>query len=399
MNRSCINTSKACRILAIDDESEVRNAYQHALTFDQSKLEQNIQNVFNNGGDAAQQPGYSRGFNLSLAQQGSEAVAQAQQALAEGNPFTVAFIDMRMPPGIDGLETAKALRTLDDRIYIVFVTAYSDRSAEELDEVMEHEILLLRKPFVNEEIYQLARSLSRSWQKDRELEQALELAEQANRAKDQFMAAMSHEFRTPLSSLLGYGELLSKSPLNEEQLQLLQQMNLSGKNLLYRINDVLDATKLQSGRLELHPAPFSLSGVIDELQEIYLQQLQMNSLQLSIRCQLTSPDSRIGDRPRLLQILSNLLGNAIKFTPKGKIEITLNESQQGTLAFTIEDSGIGMSNAVLESAFHPFEQGDKRLSRSYSGIGMGLHISLQLASRWAAHWRPTAKRGKVPASP
>lgn len=191
-----------------------------------------------------------------------------EQALAEGLPYTVAFIDMRMPPGMDGLQTAKALRALDDRIYIVFVTAYSDRSAEELDTVMEHEILLLRKPFVNEEIYQLARNLSRSWQKDRSLEHALQVAEQSNRAKDQFLAAMSHEFRTPLSTILGYSEQLSESNLDPKQQQLLELMGHAGQSLLYRINDVLDATKLQSGRLELHPAPFQLSQLIDELQAV-----------------------------------------------------------------------------------------------------------------------------------
>ncbi len=393
MKQTTDSSKKQCRILAVDDESEVRHAYLQALTFDQRELETTIQDVFNTLGEDTQ-PEHSSGFDLSLADQGNQAIELMRQALEDGNPYTVAFIDMRMPPGIDGLETAKTLRALDDRIYIVFVTAYSDRTAAELDTVMEHEILLLRKPFVNEEIYQLARSLSRSWQKDRRLEQALLNAEQSNRAKDQFLAAMSHEFRTPLSTLLGYGELLSQGNLNQDQRQLLEQMEHAGKSLLFRINDVLDATKLQSGRLELHPTPFQLSKVIDELQSVYIPQLQEQDLKFSIHCDLASPDTRFGDRERLLQLLSNLLSNAIKFTPQGKISLTLTEPTADTLSFVIEDSGIGMSDTVLESAFRPFEQGDQRLSRSYGGIGMGLHISLQLAEVMGGTLSATSKEGE-----
>ena len=381
-----------CRILAIDDEAEVRNAYQQALTFDSSTLENRINNVFQSAPTPQERP--SRSFPITLAQQGDEALTLVQQALQEGAPYSVAFIDMRMPPGIDGLETARALRQLDDRIYIVFVTAYSDHTADELDEVMEHEILLLRKPFINEEIYQLARSLSRSWLKDRKLEQAIEAAEQASRAKDQFLAAMSHEFRTPLSTLIGFSDLLKESPLNQEQQEWNKKIEQAGNGLLYRINDVLDASKLGSGRLELTPTTFSLHTLLEELTQLHRASLNPETQTLEYRNQLEITASRFGDRERLLQILSNLLGNAIKFTPQGSIQLSVEPCSEQEICFTIQDSGIGMSQQVLESAFHPFAQGDQRLSRNYSGIGMGLHISLQLAEAMGGTLEATSQEGK-----
>ncbi|MBT3197188.1 MAG: response regulator [Gammaproteobacteria bacterium] len=392
----------SCRILAVDDEPEVRVSYQHALNGRERSILSEIDNAFAEEDQeeeeeselsATEKPDQYQ-FNLTVADQGEMAIELVTVALNEGAPYRVAFLDMRMPPGIDGLETAKALRALDDRIYIVFVTAYSDRPAGDLDAAMEHDILLLRKPFVSEEIFQLARSLSRSWQNDRDLELALEQTRQANRAKDQFLAAMSHEFRTPLSSMLGNSELLSESGLTPPQQQLINTIDASGKQLLHRINDVLDATKIESGRLDIHPTPFQLEQLLNELKQIYTPLAQQSDLTLHLDYQLPSGGHRVGDPDRLTQILSNLLGNAIKFSSEGSVSIRVTERPSGEIRFMVEDHGIGMSEQMLSSAFHPFEQGDQSLSRSYGGIGMGLHISLQLAEKMGGTLTAESQEGQ-----
>ena len=164
-------------VLVIDDDQVLLESYLSIL---QPQAATAPINYFGDVTEAETAPELElkkEGFLVTTADQGEEGVAASRQAIQEGHPFPLAFIDMRMPPGIDGLETARQLRKLDSRIYIVVVTAFADRTANELHQVLEHDVLLLKKPFVNEEIFQLARNLTQSWQKDRDLEQSVSKSE------------------------------------------------------------------------------------------------------------------------------------------------------------------------------------------------------------------------------
>ncbi len=380
------------KILAVDDEEEIRISYQQTLEERQRGIRSEIESVFGTAEpttSADSGPAYR--FQLTLADQGERAVSLAQEAVAAGEPFRVAFLDMRMPPGIDGLETAKRLRKIDERIYIVFVTAYSDRPVGELHAAMEHDILLLRKPFIKEEIYQLARSLSISWQHERSLEEALELANQANRAKDQFLAAMSHEFRTPISGILGGADVLETTELDELQQEMVEMIRSSGNNLLHRVNDVLDASKMESGRLEIQLTPFVLGELLVEVGDLFQQQAQSKGIELKIENKIPYSGRCIGDRNRILQIISNLVGNAVKFSNHGLVHLRASSEATGGILIEVEDNGIGISNELLGKVFEPFSQGDQSLSRAYSGIGMGLHISRQLAERMGGELRGSSR--------
>ena len=157
------------RVLVVDDEHDLLKSYDDILTARYKRQSMRAKGLFSTSED--EEKDKTIGFEVSAADQGQAAVELARQALKEERPFAVAFIDMRMPPGWDGLETARALRNLDTRINIVIVTAFADKSIDELQSVLKYDVLQLRKPFISEEIYQLAWSLGRSWDRDRELEQ------------------------------------------------------------------------------------------------------------------------------------------------------------------------------------------------------------------------------------
>ena len=155
------------RVLVVDDELEVRKSYRVAL--ESTRRERRLSRLAALDGDGATTAA-EEGYELVEASQGEEAIERVREAFAAGERFAVAFIDMRMPPGMDGLETAKGLRAIDDKIYVVFVTAHSDKSVDEMDREMGHDTLLLKKPFMTDEVFQLARSLCKGWDKDRLLE-------------------------------------------------------------------------------------------------------------------------------------------------------------------------------------------------------------------------------------
>ena len=219
-----------------------------------------------------------------------------------------------------------------------------------------------------------------------QLSDAVEEAEQASRAKGDFLATMSHELRTPLSSMIGYGEILLESSLDSDQKQLLNTISLSGKTLLALVNDILDLSKIEAGKLEVGHAPFDLAEIIFEVEQMFRQRAELSGLQLVVnREESDCSHLMIGDGRRLSQVLINLLGNAIKFTKQGEVSLTLRAGQiekDGKMegAFIVEDSGIGMSAEVIERLFQPFEQADGTISRRFGGTGLGLHISRRLVN-------------------
>ncbi|WP_426416610.1 ATP-binding protein [Aestuariirhabdus sp. LZHN29] len=229
---------------------------------------------------------------------------------------------------------------------------------------------------------------------DTELRAARQAAEQANRAKSQFLSNMSHELRTPLNGVLGYVQvLLRDKSANQSQRQALRGIENCGQHLLSLINDVLDISKIESGRLELEVAPTNLSNLINSVSDIIRQRTHGKGLEFELDIAADLPLTIAADEVKLRQILINLLGNAIKFTEKGHVLLKVRDyPDREVLEFSVEDSGVGIPAAKLDSIFDPFVQADT--DHQNSGTGLGLAISRRLCELMGGRLRVQSREGE-----
>ncbi|WP_142806054.1 hybrid sensor histidine kinase/response regulator [Stenotrophomonas maltophilia] len=214
-------------------------------------------------------------------------------------------------------------------------------------------------------------------------EVARQSAEAANRAKSAFVATMSHEIRTPLNGVLGHLELLARSPLQAGQRERLDRIRFSADALMRIISDVLDFSKIEAGQLDVEPAPFALRPLIEGVALLFAPDALRKSVRLYFTVEAPAAQACIGDAHRIRQILTNLVGNAVKFTESGRIllraEVQTAPGQGSLLRVQVIDSGIGMSPAQIAQLFQPFQQADASVSRRYGGSGLGLALCQQIA--------------------
>jgi signal transduction histidine kinase len=300
--------------------------------------------------------------------------ANAAYACLLGAPAAAAPIGAQAKPKV--VETGP-VRTRPDGVRLV------DKAVETAEGIrwiawMETEIAA---PGGASEVLRVGREVTERVASERALEEARAKAQAASEAKSRFLATVSHEFRTPLNGILGMTDLVLDMPLNPEQATYVHAIKTSGQALLSLIDEILDFSRIEAGRLTLSVEPFDLHALIEGVVELLAPPAQGKGIEIAAYVAPNAPRRILGDKDRLRQVLVNLAGNAVKFTETGGIGILVERGAAGDLVFAVGDTGPGIAPERIPALFTEFEQGDGSASRRHGGTGLGLAITWRIVER------------------
>jgi two-component system, sensor histidine kinase len=300
--------------------------------------------------------------------------------LIESQTPDIILLDVMMP-GMDGFSLCRKLKRDDNYadIPLIFITSLSQQ--EDIVEGFNaggNDYIV--KPFNRQELLARVRNHLHLYDMLQENKRLIALSEDASRSKTEFLASMSHEIRTPLNSIIGMAEVLNDTKLTEEQRDFVRIFRTAGESLLAIINDILDLSKIEAGQTESETIDFHLPSLLSSVASILSVRATERNVNISIDIHSDVESGLRGDPTRLRQILINLVGNGVKFTENGDVEIFVKKESETQLLFSVKDNGIGIPVSKQQLIFESFTQADSMTTRKYGGTGLGLTICQKLTN-------------------
>lgn len=395
------------RILLIDDNTAIHEDFKKTLA-----AENDVSKSFDAAkaaffGEAPRTTPEAASFEIDSAFQGQEGLEMIRAARAEGRPYALTFVDVRMPPGWDGVETIAKIWGIDEHVQTVICTAFSDYSYDQMIESLGRtdRLLILKKPFDPIEIHQLATALTEKWNMarrarllvenleraerearsyassletmNRALETAKAAADKSSELKTEFLVHLSNEVRKNLGGVLSRFEL--ENGLGAEQTDLIETVVDASHRLMTSFDQILDLTMVEAGRLEVRPSDCSPVAIARDVERVHRPRAELKDLAFEVSLDESLPDTIRTDGERVRQILANLVENAIRYTEHGSVELrvtteTTSDWKRPRVRFDVIDTGTGIAPSAQSHLFDPFVGGQA----GPAGHGLGLALAKRL---------------------